>query len=80
VIGSFTILSNNTFLVMGKFQNFNFCILSRSARGSAQPPIQWVPGDLSLGVKGQGLEADHSFPSNPCYVLVYSCMPSSPSS
>jgi hypothetical protein len=28
-----------------------------------QPPIQWVPGVLSLGVKRPGLEADHSPPS-----------------
>jgi hypothetical protein len=27
------------------------------------PPIQWVPGALSLGVKWPGREADHSFPS-----------------
>jgi hypothetical protein len=25
-----------------------------------QPPIQWVPGALSLGVKQLGREADHS--------------------
>jgi hypothetical protein len=50
------------------------------ALGSAQPLIQWVPGDISPGVKRQGFEADHSFPSNPCYVLVYSCMLSLPSS
>jgi hypothetical protein len=24
-----------------------------------QPPIQWVPGALSLGIKRQGSEADH---------------------
>jgi hypothetical protein len=29
-----------------------------------QPPIQWVPGALSLGVKRPGLEADHSPPSS----------------
>jgi hypothetical protein len=28
-----------------------------------QPPIQWVPGALSLGVKRPGREADHSPPS-----------------
>jgi hypothetical protein len=28
-----------------------------------QPPIQWVPGALSLGVKRPGCEADHSPPS-----------------
>jgi hypothetical protein len=26
---------------------------------STQPPIQWVPGALSSGVKRQGCEADH---------------------
>jgi hypothetical protein len=29
-----------------------------------QPPIQWVPGVLSLGVKRPGSEADHSPPSS----------------
>jgi hypothetical protein len=29
-----------------------------------QPPIQWVPGALSPGVKRQGREADHSLPSS----------------
>jgi len=29
-----------------------------------QPPIQWVPGDLSPGVKLPGREADHSPPSS----------------
>jgi hypothetical protein len=32
--------------------------------GPTQPPIQWVPGALSLGVKRPGLEADHSSPSS----------------
>jgi hypothetical protein len=27
-----------------------------------QPPIQWVPGALSLGVKRPGSEADHTLP------------------
>jgi hypothetical protein len=36
---------------------------SRSALGPTQPPIQWVPGALSLGVKWPGREADHSPPS-----------------
>jgi hypothetical protein len=27
-----------------------------------QPPIQWVPGTLSLGVKQMWREADHSPP------------------
>jgi len=35
----------------------------RTALGPTQPPIQWVPGDPSLGVERPGLEADHSPPS-----------------
>jgi hypothetical protein len=35
---------------------------SRPALGPNQPPIQWVPGALSLEVKRQGREADHSPP------------------
>jgi hypothetical protein len=35
---------------------------SRSALGPTQPPIQWVPGAASSGVKRQGREADHSPP------------------
>jgi hypothetical protein len=34
------------------------------ALGPTQPPIQWVPGALSLGVKRPGREADHSPPSS----------------
>jgi hypothetical protein len=36
--------------------------VSRPALGPTQPPIQWLPGALSLGVKRPGREADHSFP------------------
>jgi hypothetical protein len=39
------------------------CIYFR-IMGSSQPPIHWVPGDLSLGVKRPGREADHSPPSS----------------
>jgi hypothetical protein len=35
----------------------------RPAMGDTQPPIQWAPGVVSLGLKGQGREADHSLPS-----------------
>jgi hypothetical protein len=35
---------------------------SRTAPGPTQPPIQWVPAALSLGVKRSGREADHSPP------------------
>jgi hypothetical protein len=34
------------------------------ALGPTQPPIQWVPGALSLGIKRAGCEADHSSPSS----------------
>jgi hypothetical protein len=36
----------------------------RPALGSTQPPIQWVPGAISLGIKQPGHEADHSCPSS----------------
>jgi hypothetical protein len=42
-------------------QNFLFTS-SRPALGRTQPPIQWVPGPLSRGVKRQGHKADHSPP------------------
>jgi len=34
--------------------------MSRLALGPTQPPIQWVPGALSMGVKQPGHKADHS--------------------
>jgi hypothetical protein len=39
---------------------FMFSITSRYALVLNWPLIQWVPGDVSLGVKRQGREADHS--------------------
>jgi hypothetical protein len=41
-------------------KNFLFSMSSTPALGSAQPPIQWVPGALSPGQKRPGREADHS--------------------
>jgi hypothetical protein len=41
---------------------FLFTTASSTALGPTQPPIQWVPGALSLGVKRPGREADHSLP------------------
>jgi hypothetical protein len=43
---------------------FLFTTASRTALEPTQPPIQWVPGALSLGVKRPGREADHSLPSS----------------
>jgi len=37
---------------------------SRTALGPTQPPIQWVQGAFSLGVKRSGHEADNSPPSS----------------
>jgi len=37
-----------------------FTIASKMALGPTQPPVQWVPGALTLGVKQMGCEADHS--------------------
>jgi hypothetical protein len=39
---------------------FLFTTMSRPVLGTTQPPIQWVPGSLSLRVKWLGHEADHS--------------------
>jgi hypothetical protein len=43
---------------------FLFTTASRTALGPTQPPIQWVRGALSLGVKQPGREDDHSPPSS----------------
>jgi hypothetical protein len=43
---------------------FLFTAASRTALGRTQPPIQWVPGALSLWVKRPGREADNSPPSS----------------
>jgi hypothetical protein len=41
-----------------------FTTASRPAVGPNQPPIQWVLGALSLGIKRDGSETDHSPPSS----------------
>jgi hypothetical protein len=43
---------------------FLFTTTSRKALGPTQPPIQWAPAALSLGVKRPGREAYHSPPSS----------------
>jgi len=37
---------------------------STPALGPTHPPVQWVPGALSLGVERPGREADHLPPSS----------------
>jgi hypothetical protein len=44
----------------GRIKNFLFSTSFRPALGPTQPPIQWVWGALSPGVKRQRREADHS--------------------
>jgi hypothetical protein len=44
----------------GKF--FLFYVVSRPALRPTQPPIRWVQGAISLGVKRLGPEVDHSPP------------------
>jgi hypothetical protein len=43
---------------------FLFATGSRPVLGPTQPPTQWVPGALSLGLKRPGREADHSPPTS----------------
>jgi hypothetical protein len=43
---------------------FLFTTVFRTALGPTQPPIVWVTGALSLGVKRPGLEGNHSSPSS----------------
>jgi hypothetical protein len=43
---------------------FLFITVSRTALGPTQPPIQWIPAALSLGVKRPRHEADYSPPSS----------------
>jgi hypothetical protein len=45
-------------------KRFFFSIVSRPVLGPTQPPVQWVLGALSPGVKQHGHEADHSLPSS----------------
>jgi hypothetical protein len=45
---------------LGRVKNFPFFTSSKPDLGPTQLPIQWVAGALSLGVKRQEREADHS--------------------
>jgi hypothetical protein len=43
----------------GRVNNFYFSVSFKLALGPIRPPIQWVPGYPSSGVKRPGREADH---------------------
>jgi hypothetical protein len=55
---------DNYFCTRREMRIFLFTTASTTALGPTQPPIQWVLGALSLGVKRPGHEADHSPPSS----------------
>jgi hypothetical protein len=47
--------------IPGRGKIFPLASVSRPALGPTQPPVQWVPGVLSPGVKSRpGRDADHS--------------------
>jgi hypothetical protein len=46
------------------FEFFSSPPRTRPVLGPMQPPIQWLPGALSLGIKRPGREADPSPPSS----------------
>jgi hypothetical protein len=48
----------------GRDWKFCFITASRPALGPTQPPIQWVPGAFTLGVKWPAREANFSLPSS----------------
>jgi hypothetical protein len=48
----------------GRVKNFLFSTSSRPALGSIKPPIQCVPGALSLEIKRLGRDADRSPPAS----------------
>jgi hypothetical protein len=45
--------------ILVQTRGFLFSITSRPDLGPTQPPIQWVPGAVSPGIKRLGLEVDH---------------------
>jgi hypothetical protein len=65
----------------GRVKNFLYSTASRPALGSTQPPIQWVLGVLSQGIKRPGREADHSPPASAeaKKMWIYTSTPHTPS-
>jgi hypothetical protein len=62
------LLPSPTAIMMTVLVSWDFTLtwefFSSTALGPTQPPIKWVPGALSLGVKRPGREADHSPPTS----------------
>jgi hypothetical protein len=51
-------------LILGRGKRFYlFFKVYGMALGSTQPPVQWIPRNVFLGVKQPGHETDHSSPS-----------------
>jgi hypothetical protein len=48
----------------GRDKRFSLLHNARPALGPTHPPIHWVPGALSPGLKRPEREADHSLPSS----------------
>jgi hypothetical protein len=44
----------------GRDKIFTFSTMPRPFLGLTQPPVQWVPAVIFLGIKQLGHEADHS--------------------
>jgi hypothetical protein len=65
----------------GGVKNFYFLMSSRPALRFTQPPIQWVPGSLSLVVKRPRREADHLPPASveAKKMWIYNQLPHTPS-
>jgi hypothetical protein len=65
-IQSFTRRSDmwNFSIEMSELETCFLISVESTALGPTQPPIQWVPGDLSLGIKRPGREAHYSPPSS----------------
>jgi hypothetical protein len=62
-----SVVTGNVYLntgIVGVLNTVVFTTASRTAQGPTQPPIQLVPGALSLGIKRPGREAYHSFLSS----------------
>jgi hypothetical protein len=57
-------LNNRPYDMWGRVQFTTTLTTSRTALGPIQPPMQWVPGALSLAVQRPGLGGDHTPPSS----------------